>query len=249
MPKGPGFGDRLFVSGYDFANDIGSISRIGGGPAPLIVTGIDKEGQERIGGKIDGEIALQAFFNPDEGRAHPVFSALPTGDQVLSYCRGTTLGNPGAGLVAKQIDYPGNRAADGMFTFDVSSLAAAGFGVEWGRQGTPGARTDTEATDGDSIDDGAATEFGLSAYLHVFDLDGDDVTIGIEESSDDGGADSWAAVVGGEFAEVTASHSYERISTAADLTVERYLRVVSSGTFTSVSFAVLIVRHLTAPEF
>ena len=41
----------------------------------------------------------------------------------------------------------------------------------------------------------------------------------------------------------------ERIATANNLTVERYLRVVTSGTFSSVSFAVVIVRNDTAVVF
>jgi len=249
MAKQGGLGDNLYVSGYNFSGDIGSISRIGGGPAANDVTGIDKHAHERIGGLIDGSIEYMAYFNPSVGRAHERLSALPTGLQIISYCRSTLLGAPGAGLIARQIDYPGTRAADGGFTFTISAQAANGVGLEWGRQGTAGPRTDTAATDGDSIDDGAATDFGLSAYLHVFALDGDDITIAIEESSDDGGSDAWAAVVGAEFAEVTAGNVFERIATAPDLTVERYLRVVSTGTFTSAEFAVLICRNETEPEF
>jgi hypothetical protein len=246
--KTSGLGDNLYVSGYNYSGDIGSISAIRGGPTALVVTGIDKSAQERIGGVIDGGIEFSAYFNPAPGRAHPRLAALPTGDQLVTYCRGTTLGNPGAGLVARQINYDPTRGQDGSLTFAISALSAGGWGLEWGRQATAGVRSDTTATNGASIDDGAATNHGLSAYLHVLAFTGTSVTVKIQESSNDGSPDTWADVVGGSFAAATAVGS-QRIATAGDLTVERYLRVVTTGTFSAASIAVLICRNETAPEF
>lgn len=244
-----GLGDNFYVGGYDVSGDVSQIPRIGGGPAAHPVTAISHRAVARIGGLFDASMSWSTYFNPSEGQAHERFSAIPGTDEVATYCRDTVLGNPGAALVGKRIIHSGSRTQDGGFTFEVEAQAAAGIGLEWGRQGTAGPRADTEPTDGDSIDDGAASEFGLSAYLHVFDLVGDDVTIAIEESADDGDADTWAAVTGGAFAEVTAAHTSERIATAPDLAVEQYLRVVSSGTFTSATFAVLLVRHEVEPKW
>ncbi len=248
MAKEGGLGDRLFVSGHNYSGDIGSIGRIGGGPAALPATGIDKGAMERLGGKIDGAIDFNAFFNPDPTGAHPQLAALPTGDQTVTYCRGTTLGNQGAGLIAKQVNYDPTLGQDGSFTFAINCLSAAGWGLEWGRQGTAGARSDSSATNGASIDDGAASAFGLAAYLQVFSFTGTSVTVKIQQSSDNGGADAWADVVGGGFTAATGVTS-QRIATAADLAVERYLRVVTTGTFSAASFAVLICRRETEPAF
>jgi hypothetical protein len=250
VAKQSGLGDGLLVAGYDLSGDIGSLSRIGGGPAALDVTGINKSGFERIGGVRDGGFAFQAWFNDAAGQAHPRLSTLPTTDVIATYLRGTTLGNPAAAVVAKQINYDGTRGQDGSFTFAVEALANA-YGLEWGRQLTAGLRTDTAATNGTSVDLGSASPgaFGLQAYLHVTSFAGTDATITIQESSDNG-ADAYAAVVGGAFTQVTVGPTSQRIATAA-INVERYLRIATSttGGFSSLVFEVMAVRNDTSVVF
>lgn len=250
MTKTAGLGDRLFVGGYNLSGDVGAVTRIGGGPAPLDVTGIDKSAMERIGGRRDGGIEFTAFFNPANNQAHPVLSGLPTGDVVVTYGRGTTLGNAAACVVAKQINYDGTRAADGGFTFAVQALAN-GYGLEWGVQHTAGERTDTAATNGTGVDGAASSTFGLQAYLQVTAFTGTDVTVKLQESNDDGSVDPYADTTGGAFTAVTAARTTQRIATATGQTVKRWLRVVTttSGGFTSATFVVVVVRNLTAPAF
>jgi hypothetical protein len=246
MSKEAGLGDRLFVGGYNLSGDIGSLGSISGGPATQDVTGIDVEAMERIGLLRDGRLEFSAFFNPT--RAHPVLGALPTSDVVMTYCRGIALGGPAAALVAKQANYDGTRGADGSLTFSVQALAN-GYGLQWGRQGTAGIRTDTAATDGSSVDFGTgSTAFGLVAFLHVFAFTGTSVTVKIQESSDNGVGDAWADVTGGGFTAATGITA-QRIATAPGQTVERYLRVVSGGTFSDAQFAVAIMRPDVATVF
>lgn len=252
MPKSGGMGDRLFYAGYDISGDIGSLSRIGGGPAALGVTDITQEAESRIGGRFDAAIEFSSYFNVDPDRAHARFSALPTGDQVQTYCRGTALGNQGAGLIAKQIGYDPTRAQDGAITFAVSTSASAGYGLEWGRQLTAGMRTDTGATTGASVDLGSASPgaFGLVAYLQVFGFTGTDATVKIQQSSDNGAGDAFADVVGGGFTQLLAGRTAQRIATAA-IDVERYLRVVTvtTGGFSSLAFSVVAIRYDVAMRF
>jgi hypothetical protein len=250
VAKQSGLGDNFFFAGYDLSGDVGSLSRIGGGPALLEVTGINKSGIERIGGLRDGGIEFTAFFNDAAGQAHPVLSALPTTDRIATYCRGTTLGNPAACMVAKQINYDPTRNADGSLTETIQTLAN-GYGLEWGEQHTAGKRTDTAATNGTGVDGAAATNFGLQAYVQVLSFAGTDATIKLQESSDNGAGDAWADVTGGGFTAITTAPSAERIATATNLAVERYLRVVTttSAGFTSLVFAVVVVRNATTPVF
>lgn len=253
MAKASGLGDALYIAGYNASGDIQQLGTIGGGPALLNVTGIDKSAYERIGGLRSGQIEFTAFFNHDgvTPATHEKLSALPRSDVILTYCRGTTLGNPAASLVGKQVNYDPTRGDDGMLTFAVSAQSN-GYGIEWGRLMTAGIRTDTGATNGTSVDFGTgSTAFGLQAYLHVFSFTGTDVTISLEESSDNGGSDAFAAVTGGSFTEVTAGPTSERIATAAGQTVERYLRVVTAttGGFSDLQFAVMVVRNATAVTF
>jgi hypothetical protein len=247
--KTGGLGDNLLVGGYNLSGDVGSLGRIGGGPATQDVTGIDKSAMERIGLRRDGGIDFVAFFNPTAAQAHPVLSALPTGDVAVSYLRGTTLANAGAACIAKQITYDPSRAADGALTIAVQTLST-GYGLEWGIQHTAGLRTDTAATNGTAVDGAAATAFGLQAYLQVTAFTGTDVTIKIQESSDNG-ADAYADVVGGGFTQVTAAPFTQRIATGTGLAVERYLRVATTtaGGVTSVTFNVIVVRNQLLPAF
>jgi hypothetical protein len=247
MVKQSGLGDALFAAGYDLSGDIGSLGKIAGGPSTLDVTGIDKSAMERVGGRRDGGIDFTAFFNPASDQAHPRLSALPTTDQIVTYCRGTALGSPAAACVAKQIDYAGTRGDDGGFTFAVQAQAN-GYGLEWGQQHTAGKRTDASAANGTPVDYGAVgLAFGLQAYLHVFSVGSGTVTVKLQESSDNG-ADAYTDVAGGGFAAATGITS-ERIATSPTLSVERYLRVTTTGVFTDAVFSVVVARNLTATIF
>jgi hypothetical protein len=92
--------------------------------------------------------------------------------------------------------------------------------------------------------------FGLQAYLHVFAVVGTSVTVKLQESSDNSG-DAYADVTGGGFTAVTAvaGTGSQRIQTSRTQTIERYLRVVTTGTFSSATFAVAVVRNDTSVVF
>lgn len=242
MTKSSGLGDNLYVGGYDLSGDIGALSNISGGTKPIEVTGINKSAFERIGGERDGSMAWSAFFNTAIGQAHPVLSALPRTDVVATYCRGTNLGDPCASLVAKQVNYDGNRAQSGEFTFAVDAQGNA-YGLEWGVQLTAGLRTDTAATNGTGVDTTASASFGAQAYLQVTAFTGTDVTVKIQDSADNV---TFADVVGLAFTAVTAAPTTQRIATGNTATIRRYVRAATttSAGFTSATFAV----HLTKNE-
>lgn len=251
MTKQSGLGDNLYVGGYDLSGDINSLGRIGGGPAALDVTGIDKSAMERLGGRRDGSMEFLAYFNDTAGQAHPRLGSLPTTDVHLMYCRGTTADSPAALLVAKQIGYDGERDDEGNLRFSVEAQSN-GYGIEWGQLMTAGKRTDTAATNGSSVDFGTgSTSFGLQAYLQVFSFTGTDATVKIQESSDDAVGDPFADVTGGGFTQITSGPTTQRIETTRALTVERYLRVVTvtTGGFSNLVFAVAIVRNDTSVVF
>lgn len=240
MAKQSGLGDNLYVAGYNVSGDIGSIGSVKGGPALLEVTGIDKSGTERVGGLRDGSMEYTAYFNKAAGQAHDVFSALPTSDDVVTYFRGTTIGNSAACLVAKQIGYDGERGDDGSLTFKVEAQAN-GYGIEWGEQLTDGVRTDSTGTSGSAYDYGSSTAYGLQAYFQVFSVTGTSVIITVEHSADNV---SWSTLA--TWSGVSALGA-TRI--AATGTVNRYLRVTTAGTFTDAQFAVAAVRNETEVTF
>lgn len=245
MAKQSGLGDALFVAGYDLSGDIGAIDGINGGPAALDVTAIDKSGHERIGGQRDGGIEFTAFFNPATDRAHPRLKLLPTADQIASYLRGTALGGQAASIIAKQLNYDGTRGEDGSLTFKVNAVGN-GYGLDWGRSLTAGKRTDSAPTNGASVDHiDASTAFGWQAFLHVFAFTGTSVTVTLQDSADDA---AWANLAGGAFTAASGVTS-ERLEGGRTATVRRYLRAITSGTFSNAVFAVVFTRNLTAVAF
>lgn len=236
MAKQGGMGDNCYVGAFDLSGSIGSISNLHGGPAPSEVTAINKSGIERIGLLADASGDFSAWFDPAAGASHLTFRALPTADVIFSYFRDQVLGNPAASFVAKQIGYDGTRGQDGSYSHTVNAQANA-TPLDWGYQLTPGRRTDTGATNGTGVDRGAAfasTAFGLAAYLHVFSFTGTSVTIKIQDSADNA---AFADLTGGTFTLVAGATS-ERIATGLTQTVRRYLRVITTGTFSNVQFAV-----------
>lgn len=242
MAKRGGLGQRLFVHGADISTDVQDFSDTGGGFAPLTSTDITQFAVARqIGGQRDGRMNLNCFFNDAVGQAHAKLSALPTTDVTLSWVTDVTaLGAPSFNMIGKQVDYNGTRPQEGSLLFAVSALGN-GFGAEWAKTLTLGKRTDAAATNGTGVDFTAATAFGLTAYLHVVSFTGTDVTVKLQESSDNGVGDAWADVVGGGFTQITGgAPTAQRIQTTRALAVERYLRVVTvtTGGFSNLQFVV-----------
>lgn len=243
MTKTGGLGDALYYGGYDLSGDVQSLGNIGGGPALLPFTDITQSAMARQGGLRDGRLEWTSYFNPGiaANAAHSVLSALPRGDVLLTYCRGTTLGAPAACLNGKQVNYDGTRGNDGAFTFAVSAQGNL-YGLEWGRLLTAGMRTDTAATNGASYDTGASASFGAQAYLQVSAFTGTDVTIKIQDSADN---TTFADVAGLGFTQVTTAPGAQRIAISNTATVRRYVRVITTTTagFTSAAFAVVINKN------
>lgn len=251
MAKSSGLGDNFYIGGYDLSGDTQDFPEVAGGFTPLLSTTIEMSAVARqIGGKRDGRMSWVSFFNDAAGRAHPVLSTLPTADRVATYYRGTALGGQAFCLNGKQINYDGTRGEDGGFMLAVNVQGNL-YGGEWGRSLTLGKRVDTGATNGTGVDFAAASSFGLQAYLQVFAFNGTDATVKLQESSDNGGADAWTDVVGGGFTQITAGPQTQRIETARDLAVERYLRAVTvtTGGFTSLTFALVVCRNDTETVF
>jgi hypothetical protein len=241
MAKQTGLGDQLLVDGFDLSGDIQQLGRVAGGNTPLDMTGINKSAYERQGGLRDGGIDFTAFFNKDTSAEHPTLKTLPTGDRIVTYGRGSVAGSQAASIVAKQVNYDPARGADGSLTLGVSAVAN-GFGLDWGR--SFGVMLHFAAGNEAGVDNGASTAFGLQAYLHVLSFSGTSITVKIQESSDNGGGDPYADVAGGSFAAASAVGA-QRIQTARALTVERWLRISTTGTFSLAAFMVQVTRNDT----
>jgi hypothetical protein len=244
VAKTSGLTDNLLVGGYDLSGDVGSLEKIAGGIATIDVTGINKSAYERLGGQRDGGIDFTAFWNVSAAQAHAVLSTLPTADVYLQYLRGTTLGNPAACLIAKQIDYAPTRASSGELTAKISAASNA-YGIEWGEQLTAGLRTDTAATNGTGIDGTASSSFSWQAYLQSTALTGTSCTVTIQDSADNA---AWANVTSGAFTAFTGPGA-QRLAGAGGAILRRYVRAITTGTFTVATFSCVIVRNGSTTVF
>jgi hypothetical protein len=225
------------------------------------------------------------------------------------------IGGASACLVAKQVGYDATRGADGSLLLKTQGMGNA-FGIEWGTQLTAGLRTDTAATNGTSLDQGAAfstpsvplttvpvtntsplpatvvvsagtgtnvaingvlqgtfdgtytvlpgqtialtytvaptwtwtlqSAFGAQAYLQVTAFAGTSVTVAVQDSADNA---SFTTITGLTFTAVTAAPAWQRLATANNATVRRYLRVITTGTFNPATFAVVLDRNLSSTSF
>ena len=243
--KTGGLGDNFYVGGYDVSGDVNSVDTISGGPAVLDFTTVDKSAVVRQGGLRSGEIDFTTFIESG-GTASTTekgLFSLPTSSTVVSYFRGTAVGNPAASLYGKQVNFDPARGTDGSLTAKVQSLSD-GYGLEWGKQLTAGLRTDTAGTVGTSVNNGGATTYGGQAYLHVTSFSGTAATVTVEHSTDNS---SYSTLL--TFSTITAAPFSQRVATSAGTTVDQYVRATTAGTISSMTFAVEFVRNTTAVSF
>jgi hypothetical protein len=244
MSKSSGLGARLFIHGYDVSGDTNALNSIGMPMQTLDFTDITELAHERQIGIRDGSISWISFFDDATGASHEALKAPGGADKTVMYFHRAAVGTPVAALVSKQLSYDGNRGQDGSFLFNVN-CSANGYGLEWGRSLTAGKRTDTTGTNGTTYDAAASTAFGAQIYLEVFSVTGTSVTVTIQDSAD---GVSWANLADGAFAAASARGA-QRLQTGRTATVRRYLRAVSSGTFTDAQFAVSVVKNKARVDF
>jgi len=245
MSKQSGLGQQFLCGGYLIGGDVQAINNCHGGPQLIDSTDITQFGHARLGALRDGGMDLTSYFDPAPGMAHAAFSPLPRGDVIMTWLLGQAIGNPCACLNAKQIGYDPTRGNDGSLTEKVEGQGNS-YGLEWGVQLTPGARTDTAATNGTSWDTGGSLSFGGQAYLQAVAFAGTDVTVQIEDSADN---TTFALVTGLAFSQITGGTPLaQRISVSNVSTIRRYVRAitVTTGGFTSLQFAVALMKNNVA---
>lgn len=237
MAKISGLAQRFFVGGYDLSGDVGSIRRCSVTTGLFDVTGLDKTAKERIAGVSDSALEFDTFINTAAGQSHPVLSALPTTARIALYEAGTTIGAPVAAVTATQVDYKVTRPADGSILGSTDLLSAGGGGIEWGvNLVAGGAKTHASAAAEASLDNLASSASGAACFLQHFSRASGTAIYIIEHSTNN---TVWAtkatfALSGG------ATPGAERKTVSG--TVNRYVRVSSTGTFTNARFAAGIRR-------
>lgn len=256
MAKTSGLGMSFFVDGHEIAGDVQTFT-VRGGPAVHELTGVDVYAYVRQGGRRDGTIDATTYWNPgdldfatplvDTG-SHYLLREVGLTDKIVTAWHTQT--TDCASLIGLQGSYSPTEAADASLTSTLD-VRSNGYGLEWGDQLTAGKVTRTGVGAQTSVDFTGATAFGAQAYLHVFDFDGTDATISVQSSSDNGAGDAFANVTGLVFDSITTGPQAQRKQTARDAAIERYLRVstATTGGFTTITFAVMVVKNTTLVNF
>lgn len=242
MAKKSGLAQEFYIGGRDLSGDVAAISLASTPRETTEIQGIDKSAVERLMTRASGMLEFATWFNDATDQEHDALKGLPTADILVLWAMGGAIGDAAFAMVAKQINYDWARSQDKSLQGMVR-CENAGVAPEWCALLTPGNVTHTAAANGASLDNAAASSNGLVGHLHVTAFAGTTITVVVQESSDDGVGDPFTTKL--SFAAVTADDSSER--TTATGTVERYLRVSSSGTFTSADF-VVAVRRGTAQD-
>lgn len=248
MAKTSGLGANFYIAGYDLSGDIGAIDTISGGPALIDVTPINVSANVRIGGLRSGDLQFTTYFDPAAAQEHTALSSLPRTDVIAMALLSTTLGQPATAINGKQLNYDWTRDNTGGLTGKVE-VQSNSFGLEWGKNltgnGVTGLRTDTTATTGAAFDDGAASSFGGQAYFMVTAFTGTSVTIDIQSATTSGGSYTTTGLTSSAFTGIGA----QRVAIANNVTINEFLKVVTTGTFSNAKFAVVFVRNPVAVVF
>lgn len=231
---------QIYIGGYDCSGDIGAIEEISTPRLTFPVTGINKNAMERIIGKVDAMARALGYFNDATGQIHDALKSLVLTDIQAMYMFSSTLGDPVFFFTAKEIDYPHSRKSDGSYVLHTTLSGNLEMFPEWGKSLTAGKRTDTSATNGTSIDDGAATTAGLGAQLQVFGVTGTSVTVSIQDSPDNS---SWTTRL--SFTAATGRTTERKTWSGSPA---RYVRAITAGTFSSGAFALAYRRGLSVDD-
>jgi hypothetical protein len=244
MGKQTGLGANFYVNGFDISGDTNDLNNIRGGPKTGDATDITQFAHARFGLQRDGEVNFKVFFNPVAGAEHAALAPLPLGDVIVTGMMPPLLaGSPCFSQNSKQLNYDWKREKDGMLLGDIH-CESQGFGLEWGIALTAGKRTDTVATVGPFFDNGAASPgFGAQAYVQLISFVGTSVTIDIQSATTSGGAYTTTGLT----TAALSSPQAVRLTTAS--AISEFLKVITTGTFSSAVFAVQFSMNPVAVVF
>lgn len=247
MAIASGIGARAFLDTYNITGQTARMDEMSASVAQFDKTTINLSAMRRLDGRRDGALGTTCHFDDDTDQSFDALTVFPAAqaDRLLTYAHRATLGAAAFCCIGRQTNLDFNRPTDGDLLL-AARVAGNGYGTEMGHLLTAGVATSTGTEALAGFDDqgggGAATDFGLQAYLHVFDFTGTSVDIVIQDSDDDAATDPYTDVTGAAFTTVTGP-TFERIQTARTENVKEWLRVDLDGTYTDLDFAVVVVPN------
>lgn len=246
MAKQSALGANLYLGAYDLSGDVGAVTNISSPRGVFDMTAINASAMERVLGRRSGMLGFSGFWNAAASQIVPVLNAMPTTDVISTVTIPATgtfaIGDAGCSVNGKQIGFDQQHGEDGSLGV-TTEIQSNGYALEWGRLLTAGkASIATGTVNQTGIDESASSSFGGAAYLHVFSMASGTMGVKLQDSSDN---NTYNDISGGGFTNVTGATS-ERIQLGLTASVNRYVRLVTTGTHGTASMAVLWVRYLTS---
>ncbi len=249
-----GLNQRLYFDGFDASGDVGSIDNCDITRGQMDDTALNNVGLRRLLLLADLNLSYTAFYNPGvlggtapfgpDAGIHAKLATLPTTPRYSQWLlEGPYLGAAVLQFAAKQVTGPSyRRQQSGAMTAPVGFMNSEGFATEFGVMLTDGGKqTFASAGNGTSLDNGAGTTKGLAAVINHFSVTSvAGVTYLIQHSTDNS---SWTTLLTFTTVPVTATAGYGERKVVTG-TVNRYLRVLTTGTFTNAIAAVSVRRGL-----
>lgn len=239
-----GIGARLFLDQYDLSGDVGSIGSINGGTNLQEIPVLQDVAMRRLSLLRDGAVDFSAYFNGSTGGSAPVLEDLPGNATQITVASGSVVGYDTWSMLGLQATYDTVRGQDGSLVLNTNLMANA-TATESGELLTTGLQTFASSGAGSVLTySGVSTAFGLVAYLHATALTSGTATVAIQDSTDN---ISYGNVTGGGFTAITGP-TKQRIATAKDLVVKKYVKINITGTFVGLKVVVAFIRYRAVPH-
>ena len=227
MAKLPASPSRIYLDEFDISGYLTSTSLDLTQETAGVTTFADA-GPRRVVGNYDFSQSHAGLLDPtDDAYDEQIFALLDDSDHYLTQLFGANaMGSVAYDSLVHLTGQPRSAAVGGaiLLNFDTAGSGGVSRGLVLASKTTTGAENLTGYNMGAT---GAGTEFRV--IYRVLTFDGTDITLHIEESSDDAAADAYEDIVG-------LTETFTDVGVATDTVViatEAWKRCVVSGDFTS----------------
>ena len=239
MAKESGLNVRLYVEGKDMSGSANALDGAGYSQAMLETTPLNTSAATRITGLADGTLSVNGYFDTSDDAPWAEDSGkLPSSDAVVLVALSSAVGDPSVGMNAKEGEFNVSRSSGSAISI-ASSFSGNGMGGEFGEMLTAHDDTHSSAGSGTVVDSGAASTSGGAGYVQVISLGSGSVVVNLQESTSSGG--SYSNFMTFSTVAAAAAPSAERLTMEG--TVQRYIKVTTTGTFSNAKIAVAFARY------
>lgn len=227
---------RIYLDEFDFSG-VTHTTSMSIEPQLAVVTSFSDSGPRRVMGSYDHSSDFLGYFEPTANLQDAQLHALTTdsADHYLLHLWGD---NTRGAIAYEQIVHVSSKplsASIGEAVLLDAEFVGAG-ALSRGVLLTDGEDTNTSTGNLTSVDCGTtSTSQTLQAVFRVLALTGSNVTLNVQQSSDNGSSDAFATISGMTSGSLSAIGVVRTTTSAA---TERYKRINVAGTFDSATFIV-----------